>query len=166
MLEELLFKILKREVPTAEENQIHHQLEYLKVRSHNGLVELEGANYQCKPRLLGPFKELESRLPKFKVEIVDAYQRTMDILLHAIRTAIQSLEKEGVQPESIWLNKSRNEFVNNPYIYGLAVVYHNNYQEFALSLQYSRAFPLDLPKDYAIQPREPFRDCFKRNKSE
>jgi hypothetical protein len=145
--------VLRDYVSEATENQIFHQLEYLRPTFIAGKYVLKDLGdfydtdegWNGRAFFLGPFANKEPELiPKIQLALrffIDDQVRDLRIRTAAAMRKMLSLK---IPPTSLWLNQKEHYPVEKDLL-GLQVKYHSEKEEFVASLEYGRIVLLEQP---------------------
>lgn len=135
---QIIERILREADAAATDNQIHHQMEYLRIQVDHAhrvtVVGDHGGSATFLGRFAGRDEELIGRMTEALQEHVDAVSKA---LLATLQPAVESLRSSNIMPEQIWLSRRRHPF-RPRYIWGIPVLYHDHEEEFVTAPTYGR----------------------------
>jgi hypothetical protein len=139
----IVARVLQEKVPTATDDQVRHQMEYIHVRLRDGKYVIEG-DYKSKPHLLHAFYGLDSVIFPALQSAVDAhYKEEMGNLSRRVQRAMMSLMSQKVSPDTVWLDMKRMYPTEGHYFLGLEIRYHQYSDEFVADLALGRTCSLE-----------------------
>ena len=146
---DVIEKVLREAVPTASDNQVDHQMEYLDARLDEGGYLLCGSGNDAPTYLHAFYGRGDELTPKLQRALDLHYAEVSRHLVQRVTKAVETLAAQKVPADSLWLPASKEYPLRGGFL-GLDVRRHKSEEEFVMSWTFGRVVGLETDVVYGM----------------